>query len=92
MNSLRADVSFFLFFSARRLYSEPIENACIDFYSFYQEQNETLICLHGGGVTQVGKVTRPGEVTAYRIAYPYFLSFYLDHIYMIGGVTARSLG
>ena len=43
-------------------------------------------CLHGGGGSQVGEVTHLGGVTCLSM---YNLSFYLDYIYMIGGVTCQ---
>ena len=45
---------------------------------------EFRACLHRGGGPQVGEVTCLGGV---KPAFPYNLSFYLDQIYMIGGVT-----
>ena len=43
-------------------------------------------CLHGGRGSQVGEVTHLGGVTCLSM---YNLSFYLDYIYMIGGVTCQ---
>ena len=43
-----------------------------------------VACLHGGGGTQVGGVTRQGEVTRLTAC-----DLYFDHLYMIGGVTRR---
>ena len=49
-----------------------------------KKKNETFLraCLRRGGGPQVGEVTRLGWVT--RL-------FIFDHIYMIGGVTRRTL-
>ena len=44
-------------------------------------------CLHGGGGPQEGEVTRLGGVTPC----PYNLSFWFDHVNMIGGVTRHML-
>ena len=41
-------------------------------------------CLHGVGGPQEGEITRLGGVTPC----PYNLSFWFDHVNMIGGVTA----
>ena len=43
-------------------------------------------CLHGGGGSQVGEVIHLGGVTCLSM---YNLSFHLDYIYMIGGVTCQ---
>ena len=51
-------------------------------------------CLHGGGGPQEGAVTRLGGVMESRsrsLVCPYNLSFWFDHIYMIGAVTRHIL-
>ena len=66
-----------------------IRNFCLSFVIFLILMTKDIqtwhfrACLRGGGGPQVGEVTRFGGVTPC----PYNLSFYLDHAYMIGGVT-----
>ena len=57
--------------------------------NFYAGKEIRAVCLQGGGEPQV-----EGEVTGAYVgkpACPYNLSFWFDHVYMIGGVTRRSL-
>jgi len=55
---------------------------------FYAGREKRAVCLQGGGGPQVGEVT--GAYMG-KPACRYNLSFWIDHVYMIGGVTRRSL-